>query len=215
MDDYIDGLENPEVTIFPDGSRTITMNGQELFGYCRYAAFYRDCVSIAKEEAHFVEVGSFLGLSSCIMGHYIKKSNKKIIFDCVDLFEISESSDDLHATYVEKYGGDFLQAFTDNIKNSGMSDYINNIYKGHSSHVSQFYENESLDMVYLDASHYTVDVIDDIRNWYPKLKPGGVLAGDDWDHEGVAPAVCWCLGELGIPITDLNSTSYATWFIKK
>ncbi len=38
----------------------------------------------------------------------------------------------------------------------------------------------SLDFVYLDARHDYKSVVEDIGLWYPKVKPGGVLAGHDY-----------------------------------
>lgn len=47
------------------------------------------------------------------------------------------------------------------------------------------------DLVYVDASHQEQDVLADIRNWYSKLAPGGIICGDDYaqDYPGVMNAV--------------------------
>ena len=37
------------------------------------------------------------------------------------------------------------------------------------------------DLIYIDASHETDDVIQDIENYYPLLKTNGILCGDDWN----------------------------------
>jgi hypothetical protein len=41
------------------------------------------------------------------------------------------------------------------------------------------FEDNSLDFVYIDGNHDYKYVLNDIRTWYPKVKPGGVLCGDD------------------------------------
>lgn len=38
----------------------------------------------------------------------------------------------------------------------------------------------SLDWVYVDGLHFVDDVRADLKAWRPKLKPGGVLCGDDY-----------------------------------
>jgi len=38
----------------------------------------------------------------------------------------------------------------------------------------------SMDFIYLDARHDYEAVMDDLRAWYPKLRPGGVFAGHDY-----------------------------------
>ena len=53
------------------------------------------------------------------------------------------------------------------------------------------YEDESVDIVFLDADHEMRAVERDIRAWWPKIKPTGILAGHDYggDHVGVEQAV--------------------------
>ena len=45
---------------------------------------------------------------------------------------------------------------------------------------SRMFNDESLDFVYLDADHTRPGVDNDIRVWWRKLKPDGVLAGHDF-----------------------------------
>jgi len=42
----------------------------------------------------------------------------------------------------------------------------------------------SLDFVYIDGSHRYSFVADDIRAWWPKLKPAGILCGHDYFTHG-------------------------------
>lgn len=42
------------------------------------------------------------------------------------------------------------------------------------------FENDSLDVVYLDANHKYDEVLKDITVWYEKVKPGAILCGDDY-----------------------------------
>jgi hypothetical protein len=54
--------------------------------------------------------------------------------------------------------------------------------------VSQFADG-SLDIVFIDGDHSTPAVLRDIDVWWPKVAPGGILAGDDYDWKTVAEAV--------------------------
>ena len=48
----------------------------------------------------------------------------------------------------------------------------------------------SLDFVYIDANHKYVNVSLDLRAWWPKVRPGGVLCGHDYfTHGAVKKAV--------------------------
>jgi len=40
------------------------------------------------------------------------------------------------------------------------------------------------DWAYLDASHYYEDVKVDLEAWFPKVKSGGFITGDDYDRQG-------------------------------
>jgi hypothetical protein len=43
-------------------------------------------------------------------------------------------------------------------------------------------DDGSLDLVYIDAGHSFHDVTCDIEAWWPKIAPGGVLCGDDYQN---------------------------------
>jgi len=63
-------------------------------------------------------------------------------------------------------------------------------------------EDNSLDIVYIDADHTEEAVAEDIKLWYPKLRLHGLMAGDDYrepgnrDEWGVRQAVDRVFGNL-------------------
>lgn len=50
-------------------------------------------------------------------------------------------------------------------------------------------QDGSLDFVYIDAIHLYAYCLRDIKVWLPKLRSGGMLAGDDYFITGVSKAV--------------------------
>jgi hypothetical protein len=54
---------------------------------------------------------------------------------------------------------------------------------------AKLYPDNSLDFVLIDASHDYPSVHADILAWLPKVKSGGILAGDDLPWFGVKRAV--------------------------
>ena len=56
---------------------------------------------------------------------------------------------------------------------------------------SEKFEDNSLDIVFIDADHTYKAVKKDIQLWWPKVRTGGILAGHDYDikHMGVVNAV--------------------------
>ena len=56
--------------------------------------------------------------------------------------------------------------------------------------------DQSVHAVYVDADHTKKGCLRDIEAWRPKMAPGGVMAGDDWDmYKGVQSAVRQAFGD--------------------
>ncbi len=72
-------------------------------------------------------------------------------------------------------------------------------------------EDDSLDFVYIDANHRFDYVLQDIRTWFPKVKPGRVISGHDYNYHEVAAAV-----EAYCKVHNLKLGTYAKewWFFK-
>ena len=73
------------------------------------------------------------------------------------------------------------------------------------------------DLIHLDAAHDYHDVADDIRAWWPLLRPGGVLFGDDFDPgtwPGVVKAVMEFSDQEGLMIR-LAGGRAIKWWIEK
>jgi hypothetical protein len=66
----------------------------------------------------------------------------------------------------------------------------------------------SLDFVYVDAVHVYDYIHADILAWLPKVKPGGMIAGDDYNLTDVGRAVNELLGNQIIA----EGQSGRTWF---
>lgn len=63
---------------------------------------------------------------------------------------------------------------------------------------AELFDDESLDMVYIDGNHLYEFVKADIIAWYPKVKKGGWICGHDYGHKlckGVKIAVNEIIGE--------------------
>ena len=51
------------------------------------------------------------------------------------------------------------------------------------------FQDGSLDMVFIDGCHAEKSVREDIAGWMAKVRPGGIIAGDDAEWPGVRAAV--------------------------
>jgi ubiquinone/menaquinone biosynthesis C-methylase UbiE len=114
----------------------------------------------------------------------IINSNKNIKFDCVDTWEGSVE----HQNYDIISEKKLFDVFSENIE--PVSHIINPI-RMKSLEAVNLYDDESLDFVFIDASHEYEDVKNDILAWLPKVKEGGFIGGHDYSSswDGVVRAV--------------------------
>ena len=157
-----------------------------------FQGLYSKMVDSFTDGSHFVEVGSWKGRSASYLAVEIINSNKKIKFDCVDTWlgsvEHTNSSSLFFQSELVNDEGWLYNQFINNIQ--PVVDVINPI-RTTSLKAAASYPDESLDFVFIDASHQYEDVINDLRTWYPKIKKGGYIGGHDFTimHSGVIKAV--------------------------
>lgn len=86
------------------------------------------------------------------------------------------------------------------------------------------FEDEYFDFIYVDGYAHTGEEFGaTFSDWYPKLKPGGILAGDDYHEDWplVVQAVDQFLIKEGLPFNLIDCSEdgaycrYPTWFTFK
>lgn len=165
-------------------------------GWYNYSNFYKAMVDRVDDDAHFVEVGVWKGQSAAGMCELIYKSGKRIKFDAIDWFRGSQEHENMVGVFpeslpVEERENWLYQHCLDNLK-PGIDLGLVNVIKANSLDAVKMYEDNSLDFVFLDASHEYEDLLPELDLWWNKLKPGGVFGGHDygnWSFVGVARAV--------------------------
>ena len=159
---------------------------QNIQGWFIYQEIYDIAVQTAQDGAHFVEVGSWRGRSTSYMGVSIANSGKDIKFDAIDTWRGS-LDEEVHQKDPSVVNDTLYDEFLVNIE--PVKQYVNPIRATSQDAVKQ-YEDNSLDFVLIDGSHMYADVYADITEWLKKLKPGGLIAGDDYE---------WCMpGDKGV-----------------
>jgi hypothetical protein len=93
------------------------------------------------------------------------------------------------------------------------------VVRKYSKDAVNLFENESLDLVYIDANHAYDAVKDDLNIWWPKVKKGGMLSGHDYFIHptfGVIQAVNEFLIEHNLYFSLLTTNDYFdSWAIQK
>lgn len=122
----------------------------------------------------FVEVGTWEGDFSYEL---LKQTDCKKVY-CVDPykhFEDSSYPDGMNMLTQEQFDSKYDTVCK---RFSQFGNRVEFIRKLSNDATIQF-EDESLDFVYIDGNHDCKAVLLDILSWYPKVKKGGFLCGDD------------------------------------
>lgn len=166
--------------------------GEDWFDYQDvYSEFARDC----PDNGHIIEIGSWKGKSSVFMAVEIINSNKQIKFDCIDTW-LGTANDQCHKDIIKNINNKLFEVFLQNIK--PVNNIITPIRKT-SEEASLLYEDESVDIIFIDADHSEEAVKKDINLWLPKVKKNGILAGHDYfSWPGVQKAVNELIGNKNI-----------------
>lgn len=125
----------------------------------------------------YVEIGSYLGASSCFIASGIKNSGKTARLFCVDTWGNDGMSEGRRDTY-----NDFL-------KNTASFEDIIVPLRGKSDTIAKCFDKE-IDFLFIDAGHDYEDVKADVLAWFPKLRAGAQVVFHDigW-AEGVQQVV--------------------------
>lgn len=168
-----------------------------------YAPLYERFIAEVPNESHIVEVGCWMGKSVAFLAVEAVNSGKTIVIDAVDTWLGSPE----HEYILQRHGRDYLyETFTTNI---APLRHVVNPMRMTSLEASVLYQNDSLDVVFIDAAHDYDSVKADIAAWLPKVKSGGYLAGHDYNQcwSGVIAAVNESL--------DIQEVVCGCWVYKK
>ena len=176
-------------------------------GWFNYSETYDIIADQIPDDGKIVEIGSFYGRSTSYLATTLFNSGKENVkIYAVDTFEGSSEHSSLDLP------NDFLPEFRENLKFfigremvipcQGRSDDVKMLER---------FEEASIDYIMVDGAHEYEPVMDDILNWWPKLKPDGVMFGDDYGLEAVRQACKDALPKTGALNLGVNSSQEQTW----
>ncbi len=123
------------------------------------------CVEIGTWEGGFTE-------------HILAKENVSKIY-CVDPYKHfinNEYPDGMNSLTQEEFDKKYETCYLN--LTSKFNSKVEFIRKT-SIEASYQFADESLDFVYIDGNHDYKYVLEDLKTWYPKVKKGGYICGDD------------------------------------
>lgn len=156
-----------------------------------------------KNDSTFVEVGVWKGRSICYMAELAKEKNINLKIFGIDIFA-NKVDDEFHPYKIEKNKTKFINNFNvfENTLNSAEGqtissnesiyfEFLFNLAQKNlldkvvpiclfSEDAANLFEDESIDCLFLDAAHDRDNILNDLKNWVPKIKKGGILCGHDY-----------------------------------
>lgn len=127
------------------------------------------------KDCTIVEIGTDLGM------------NAKNIIRCVS-FDKLYLVDPYFEDYYQTRSGSYCYKVA---KNRVGNDKRVTFIRKTSMEALKYFEDESVDAVYIDGNHRYLFVYNDVKSWYKKVKYGGVIGGHDFfgSAQGVVFAV--------------------------
>jgi predicted O-methyltransferase YrrM len=156
-------------------------------GWFNYAEMYDLAIENIPENGKFLEIGCFLGKST----HYL----------CTNL--INAGREDVTVYGLDTFRGSTEHKFLDKITKDG------SFYETTKQNLQYFigrnqchliesrsdnqetidrFEDKTFDVIMVDGAHEYDAVLEDIQNWWPKVKDGGIMLLDDMYMESVKQA---------------------------
>lgn len=154
----------------------------QIPGWFNEEWLYDRMISRVREPATVVEVGCWLGKSTAYCARRILECGTRIAFYAVDTWEGTPNEPALMEA-ARSAGGSVFHMFRQNMEDAGVLACIQPMQMTSVAAAAQFAAG-TIDFVFIDADHSTAAVQADIAAWLPKIKPGGVLAGHDWNTYG-------------------------------
>lgn len=160
----------------------------------------------------FIEIGVAFG------GHLEEILNNTKIDKvyAIDSYKLSETTTDnfkkSDQSYFNQDDYDELYLFTK--KRLSKLGNIVNFIREDSKDALKYIDDESVDIIFIDAEHSYNGVKNDIKNWIKKVKKGGIISGHDYDHPnfpGVKIAIDESIDEFNLNINI--ERGYIWWSI--
>ncbi len=188
---------------------------KKVEGWCFYTKLLeemvRDCSPT--EDNVIVELGVWKGKSTAFIGVEAINSGKSITHVAVDWFKGSEGESAHEKDPDIDRLREVFDANVSSLTHQTKSDkYHLAVYPMDTVLAAEAFATHSVDYLVVDAAHTYEGVLRDLRAWYPKVKPGGIIGGDDWIWPGVQNAVKRFTRDKDKTVHLGNIREYPYWY---
>ena len=151
-------------------------------------------------EEHGFETGIEVGVKRGQFSKHMLDNWKSCkTYHLVDLWAHQENYKDF-ANVQNDVHENFYQATVENTK---LYQNITKYHRMYSTEAAKKFEKESIDFIYIDARHDYCGVMEDIELYWPILKPGGIIAGHDYNDNSEIRGQDWGLCGDGITRNEM------------
>lgn len=151
---------------------------------------YRRIAELLPNNGTIIELGTWKGRSICSIAEQIKKKNLSIIL--VDTFQGTPGE----AAHQNAKNENLQEVLVSSLKKYGVYDRAK-ILAMTTDEASKLVKDKA-DLIFIDADHSYESVKQDIKNWRPKVRKGGILAGHDYTWPGPRKAALETFTDLTI-----------------
>ena len=170
---------------------------------------YDQLLEHCEDGDEILEIGSFMGRSTSYLATNIINSGKKVHLYALDTFEGSSEHANLDIV------GGFYERFQNNCKEFISRGIVTPVKsRSHDINTLARFPNNHFQGIIVDGAHEYEPVMEDILNWWPKLKDGGTMVGDDMSLASVQQAVTDTFGKAMCKDSSLINfiQGYEQWF---
>jgi predicted O-methyltransferase YrrM len=156
----------------------------------------------SSKEIKIAEIGVYKGRGTALWNTILLNRNIKYDYYAIDHFEGSEEHKTSGIVPTHEEAIQNLHHFAENLS----------IIKLDSISASKLFKTKSLDIIYIDGSHDYKSVLKDIKAWFSRLKPNGIICGDDFNEhwQGVVDAVTEFAQSKNLTIEKVGSSQWMT-----
>lgn len=159
----------------------------DLQGWQSQHKYLTEAIDITAPKV-IVEIGVWKGASVATMAKALKARGADAVIIAIDTW-LGSSEHYLEQRFAESLDFEhgyprLYRRFAANICNEGLRDYVLPLPLDSLNAFEVLNTRQiSPDVIHIDAGHDYASVMADLKAWWPLLRPGGVLIGDDYHAE--------------------------------
>lgn len=207
--DYSNMKVGSEIT---ESSPLKPMSCESIPGWFHAKPVYEDAVH-SFDDGLFVEIGSYLGKSSCEMVKLIQDSGKPIDFRVVDAWDeksMASWAPKEHVQLMKKHGGTMQDAFLHFMTAAQTYSGIHKMIRGNDRDklTADNFQDGSINFLYVDTEHGYDKTKELLELWFRKVKVGGRMCGDEYSDRGTHLAMSKFFHRMGLIIEEQRNDQW-------